>query len=162
MSTRTQYKTVAVIAVIALLTIFTLQNRVAVPLEELRKRVETSTPLWANYEEDIKAQIGATPAAQWEGKPVSARIDGANLYVDFEIAGPWVARKLALPLLAHDPLGNTYQNTGAEIDGAQTIYVFVLTEDAARDGLPWVDLKYPHHERRLVFSDDGDWEAVIE
>ena len=147
------------IAALALLIVFTLQNRVSVSEEELKRRIEASAPQWANYQEDIKGQIGATPAAEWEGKPVSARIDGAALYVEFEMIGPWAAREIALPLLAHDPLGNTYQNTAAEFDGARTTYIFTLAEEAASGTLPWVEIKYPHHERRLVFSDDGVWEA---
>ena len=59
----------------------------------------------------------------------------------------------------HDPLGNTYQNTSAEFDGARVTYIFALAEEAARGTLPWAELKYPHHDRRLVFSDAGIWEA---
>lgn len=155
-----QVKAIAAIAALALLAVFALQGRAAVSLEELQRRIETSAPRWANYQEDIKGQIGAAPAAEWEGKPISARIDGANLRVEFEIAGPWEARELALPLLAHDPLGNTYQNTAALFEGARVTYVFTLAEVPARGTLPWVEIKYPHRERRLVFSDTGVWEAA--
>ncbi len=156
---QTRAKAVAAILVLALLTVFTLQNRATVSLDELEQRIEVSAPQWANYQEDIKAHIGATPTAEWEGKPVSARIDRGILYIDFELEGPWASRGLALPLLAHDPLGNTYQNTSAEFDGARVTYIFALAEEAARAALPWAELKYPHHDRRLVFSDAGIWEA---
>ena len=158
MSRRAQAKLIAALAVLAGLAVFTFQGRGTVSLEELERRVGASAPQWADYQEDIKAQLGATPAAEWEGKLISARIDGANLYVEFEIIGPWASREIALPLLAHDPLGNTYRNVGSQFEGARVTYEFVLDEAAAKRMLPWIELKYPHRERRLVFSDDGLWQ----
>ena len=130
--------------------------------EELAARVAESRPEWANYQEDLKAQVGVTPLAEWEGKPLSARHEGRDLHITFQVDGPWSERDVALPILLRDPFGNARRNLSAECQGRSVVYRFYFP-DIARDApLPWVEIQYPGRERRLVFSEQGEWPADTE
>jgi hypothetical protein len=75
-------------------------------LEELSTLVSKCNPIWANYNEDLKGQIGSTPVARWKGKPVRASIEENKAIVVFAIEGYWADLDVFLPILAREPLGD--------------------------------------------------------
>lgn len=133
---------------------------VGVSEQELASRTRSSQPAWQNYEEDIKAQIGATPVAQWQGAPIEVRRDGDRLYVTFRLSGPWAQRDIAIPVLLRDPLGRTYQNVRAQRDGHVVTYVFPLFGEDPAVPLAWVKLRFPGTERRIALSGGGAWQET--
>lgn len=124
---------------------------------ELAQRCAASRPEWQNYQEDIKAQIGARPVAQWKGDPIAARQSGNKVYLTFRLEGPWARYDLVLPILLRDPLGKTYRSITAEYRGPERTYLFDLSPDAAASVLPWVEVRYPHTETRLSLNPQGQW-----
>lgn len=126
---------------------------------DLMRRAALSNPDWANYQEDIKAQIGAAPVAQWRGHPVAVRREGALIHVTFRLEGPWAERAMVIPVLLRDPFGNETRHRGYEFTAPDVVYTFQLADEAARAPLPWVMVKYPHHEDRLPLDSDGEWTA---
>lgn len=131
-----------------------------VPVEEIAERVAKSLPKWANYQEDIKGQIGSTPVARWKGEPVEARVDGSDVFVTFELSGAWAQYDFALPVLLKDHLGKVYQKRDATRNGTRVEYRFQLTNRVEGASLPWVEVAYPHHFERIAFSAQGTWSAV--
>lgn len=124
--------------------------------EELARRTATCQPTWQNYQEDIKGQIGAGLVAEWAGKPEQVRRDGAILRVRFQLEGAWGQRTSAIPILLREPGGSVHRNRDAECRAGRVTYVFELGEGVA-GALPWIELKYPHGEKRLVLFEDGSW-----
>ena len=123
--------------------------------EELKRRTEASQPTWPNYEEDIKAQIGAGPVAEWEGRPVEAHVYGDSVEVTFRVMGPWAQRITAIPVLLREPTGAIHRNVRTTTGNGQVIYAFSLP---AQTSVPaWLELKFPHGEKRLVLSPSGVW-----
>ena len=126
---------------------------------DLRRRVALSNPDWANYQEDIKAQIGAAPVAQWQGKPVRVWRDGAVIQVTFKLEGPWAERDMVIPVLIRDPLGHERRHLSYSLQLPEVIYSFQLGEEASEALIPWIVVKYPHHEERLTLDSTGRWSA---
>ncbi len=135
------------------------RNAQGVSPEELQHRCEASRPEWRSYQEDIKGQIGAAPAAKWQGSPIRAEHKGAKVRVTFLLDPPWAAYEASIPVLLRDPLGKTRLSSTCERDGPRRIYTFALTTDQAPGRLPWIEVRYPHHERRLALDAQGEWEA---
>lgn len=127
---------------------------------DLAQRVADSQPTWQNYQEDIKGQIGAAPVAEWEGAPESVQRDANIVQVTFRLRGPWTARVVALPVLMREPRGGVYRNADAICTGGCATYVFELPGETAQGALPWIEVKYPFNERRLVLFDNGSWHAA--
>ena len=131
--------------------------------DELAERIAASHPGWNNYQEDIKAQIGAAQVARWEGRPIEASRNADSVVVTFEIEGLWEARDLAIPVLLRDPMGTTLGESRVDFDRGLAHYTFSLTENWVDSDIPWVDLQYPHRELRIVFRRDGSWRpAAVE
>ena len=128
--------------------------------EELAGRVQRSTPRWANYQEDLKGQLGSTPVARWKGRPIRARAGGAELSVVFEVTGAWASYDFALPVLLKDHLGAVYRNSSASRTGSEVEYLFRMRDHVQGTTPPWVEIAYPHNFQRLAFSDDGTWSAA--
>lgn len=123
----------------------------------LAERVEKSRPAWESYQEDIKGQIGAGPVAEWEGTPSRLWIDGERIFLAFALKGPWAARDLGMPVLLRDPSGRVQIGVRADRKGSTICYVF---DRPKLEGIPtWLEVKYPHTERRLVLSNRGEWLA---
>jgi len=149
---------VAAVAVLAVLGV--MQAPPPVSPDELARRIAESRPTWANYDEDVKAQIGATPTAQWRGSPDAAQRDGATVRVTFRLSGPWAQqRQVAFPILLREPLGGIHRPARADCGDGRATYVFQLDDEAATGVLPWLEVKYPYGEKRLVLSEDGSWRA---
>ena len=130
--------------------------------QDLAGRVNASRPEWANYLEDLKAEVGVTPVAEWDGELVRAQRNGRDLNVTFRIGGLWSERDVALPILLRDPFGNIRRNQSATREGDLVDYRFYFPDIESDAPLPWVQIKYPGHERKLGFSEDGRWPAEVE
>ncbi len=124
---------------------------------DLIRRTALSNPDWANYQEDIKAEIGAAPVAQWQGRPVTAEHLGSSVRVTFKLTGPWADREVVIPVLLRDPLGHDRRHRSYEIASPNVTYVFPIGESVSVNAVPWIMLKYPHHEERLTLDSDGRW-----
>ena len=118
---------------------------------ELATRVKAAHPDWPDYQEDMKGQVGAGPVAEWVGEPVAAYQDGKDVVVRFRLTGPWVKRDLSLPILLRDPVLKVYRHASAARHGDITDYRFHVSDQDERV-LPWVEVKYPHHTRRLTLT----------
>lgn len=147
------------IAVSALYLSYVRQARDRTEPEELSRNAALSRPEWANYQEDIKAHLGATPAAQWKGRPVSAQLTGNVLEVIFELSGPWAEYGFVLPILMRDALGDERRQTAYVLDSPRVTYIFHLPERQGSTPIPWILIKYPNHEDRLVLDPQGAWKA---
>lgn len=160
-SARTAITAGAILVFLAVLLALSAWNARPVPDDEIARRVRDSRPTWQNYPEDIKAQVGARLAAEWQGEPVAAESDGVEIRVTFRLHGPWKDRDQAFPVLLEEPLGGIHQNTAAAIrtDMPDTVvYVFPLGDAERGMPIPWIHLKFPHGERRIVLS-NGAWRA---
>ncbi|MBI1318040.1 MAG: hypothetical protein GC168_03690 [Candidatus Hydrogenedens sp.] len=136
--------------------VIAVAGRPDIPLDELVRRCAQSTPTWDSYQEDIKGQIGAAPVAEWHGEPVWARHEGAVIEVAFSVSPPWNDYPCSLPMLLRDPFGEVHLARQAEnLDGV-FVYRFELRSNPDA-GLPWVEIHYPHQERRLSLRSDGTW-----
>lgn len=131
----------------------------AVPEDELARRVRASHPTWQSYSEDIKAQLGAGPAAEWEGSLREVRVEGDEIRVVVALSGPWAKRTVAAPVLLNDPVGGARQNTTAERDDSRVTYGFPLPASQAGLAVPWVELKFPNGQRRVTLTEAGTWAA---
>lgn len=124
---------------------------------ELAARVEKSHPAWEDYQEDIKGQIGAAPVAEWEGTPIRLWFEKDRVFLAFALEGPWATRDVGIPVLLRDPSGRVQRDTHAQRIGSEIRYSF---ERPNLEALPaWLEIKYPHTERRLVLSERGEWQA---
>ena len=149
---------VAALAVAVLVAISSTGTRAPSP-EELARRVAACRVTWPNYPEDIKRQVGATPVARWRGEPESVDCAEGVIRVAFHIEGPWALRSVALPILLRGPWGSARQNREAACTGATVAYTFDVPEGDQESAPPWVEVKYPGAEKRLVLSADGSWRA---
>ena len=124
--------------------------------ERLKQKVESSSPRWANYNEDLKSQIGSTPVARWKGEPVRAFIKDGGATIVFKIEGYWAETPVNLPLLARDPLGFVWREANSQRIGDEVTYTFPLQSKLSTSGL-WLEIQYPHHTKRIVFDAQGTW-----
>ena len=131
-------------------------NRVSIDPAELLKRCAESHPEWLSYQEDIKGQIGAGAAAEWQGTPLRAEVRGREAHVTMRISGPWAQYDCGIPILLRDPLGNVVQSSAVSAPGGERTYTFKLPTETPP---PWIEIHYPHQERRLPLSPQGDWQA---
>jgi len=128
--------------------------------DELAARIAASNVTWTNYNEDIKAQIGAIRAAEWKGEPVEAAVDDGRLRIVFVLSPPWAARDVHMPLLMRTHVGTVAASEAAHrLDDERVEYVFPVETDPGSPP-PWVEVKYPHGERRISFDDSGTWAAA--
>jgi hypothetical protein len=124
---------------------------------EFAARVEKSRPAWENYQEDIKGQVGAGPVAEWDGTPSRLWFDKDAVFLTFAMRGPWATRDAGIPVLLRDPSGREQRDLRADRTGSTVRYTF---ERPKLDAMPaWLEIKYPHTERRLVLSERGEWQA---
>ena len=125
---------------------------------ELARRAAASRPTWNNYPEDVKAQIGATPVAEWAGRLAEVRAARGGVTVVFDLTGPWARRNAAVPVLLQEPFGGVHRDSEARREGTRVVYAFALEP---RDGVPpWVELQFPHGRRHVVLPSDGVWRAA--
>ena len=153
---------VATVLALALALSIALASRIA-PTEisetELARRVAGSVPQWADYQEELKAHLGATPVARWQGEPIRAVVEGREVRVTFAIRGVWARYDFALPVLLRSHLGKVYVNRQATRRASEVTYIFQLIDLADGAATPWVEIRYPHRERRLLMSPEGTWRA---
>lgn len=119
---------------------------------ELAERIAKCHPTWQSYEEDLKAQLGAAPTAEWDGQPESAHYHDRSLTVEVSMTGPWIEYQLAAPILVKDASGAVLQLTSMELAGDRAVYRFSLGASTGGTSLAWIDVKYPRGQRRLIPS----------
>lgn len=146
-------------AFLALVALTAYMNSGDLSPEELARRCADSFPAWQSYQEDIKAQVGARPVAEWKGRPTGVKQAGREIRVTFLLSVPWSGRPAVLPILMRDPLGVVYRNIGAESRAAERIYLFELAETSVVSLLPWIELQFPHSEVRLPLDPQGEWRS---
>jgi hypothetical protein len=126
---------------------------------ELRNRVIATKTDWANYQEDLKGQIGSTPVARWQGDLVQSRVLDRVVEIDFKVRGFWSQTDVNLPLLIRGPLGKTYSDTSSFRKGDIVTYSFRIESGTSQ--LSWIELKYPHATRRIAYT-NGLWDATVQ
>ena len=129
---------------------------------ELARRVAAAHPAWQSYEEDIKAQMGARPAAEWSGSLISVECDAESIRAAFRIAGPWASRAAALPILMREPTGRVFQNRDARHEADVQTYIFERPAELRSQTPAWLEFRFPHEERRVIMSEQGNWRAEQE
>ena len=120
---------------------------------ELSQRCQQATPAWTNYDEDIKAQIGARPFAEWRGEPISAVREAGAIAVTFRISGVWAERDAAMPVLMRNALGSVQRDRNWQREGDHVVYRFPVDDDSAALALDSIEVRYPHHTRRLLVQE---------
>lgn len=126
---------------------------------ELSKRAALSNPAWQSYTEDIKAQMGAGPSAEWSGTLSQVTCEPDAIRATFRVTGAWATRDAAMPILMREPLGHIIKNRGATHEGGSVTYEFERA-DAIKSGIPaWLEFRFPHGEHRVVFNGQGAWRA---
>lgn len=125
-------------------------------------RCREAEPEWASYHEDIKGLIGAGPVASWNGAPHSAQCNAREVLVDFRIAAPWDRYAAVMPVMLRTPAGRVYLSKKAVARDGERRYVFELAGNTGGGALPWVEIRFPHGQRRLHFSASGTWTAPEE
>ena len=88
---------------------------------------------------------------------MAAERAGNTVRVRFRITGSWTSLRVAAPVLLREPHGETLRETVVEFDVDTATYEFELPEELASSTLPWVEVRYPRGEKRLVLSEDGRW-----
>lgn len=147
---------IAALVVVVVLAPYWVSSRTPDP-EDLARRCAASVPVWANYDEDLKASLGAQAFAAWEGAPVAAEMRGGDFIMTFSLSPPWSEFDFTLPLLVRDHLGHVIPGRAPAGDGAKRRYVFPLAAHGVAETPPWVTVRYPRHELRLTLGADGTW-----
>ncbi len=124
---------------------------------ELAKRCEESRPAWASYQEDIKGQIGARPVARWRGQLIEVRQESQSIAATFRLQSPWAEYGADVPVLLRDPMGHEYRQDQVVGEGPERKYVFLLDSKNAASPLPWIEIHFPHTERRVALGTEGRW-----
>ena len=149
------------LAILLLLLLAIRGDTPPITAEELRGRVESSRPTWTNYPEDIKAQIGARPSAEWNGEPHSVERNADTIRVRFTVRGPWATRSPGLPILMREPFGGVHHPTGSSPARDFVEYEFRVPDLEGHASLPWIEIQYPHATRRIALDPDGRWNAEV-
>ena len=126
---------------------------------QLAARVTSSHPRWASYQEDIKGQVGARPVAEWEGALESIDASSGLVEVTIRLKAPWAARDAAMPILLEEPVGGVHEATASRREGDRRVYTFAISGTAGSEPAPWVQLKLPRQEPRIVLPPNGHWKA---
>lgn len=135
---------------------YTALNSASVSPEEIARRCRESKPVWQDYQEDVKGQIGARAAATWHGEPTRLELQDGVALLTMRLSGPWTAYAVGIPILLRDPQGNTALSIDAGPPGEERTYTFALPTKSVP---PWLEIHYPHAERRLALTAEGTWTA---
>ncbi len=159
MSSRLLYFGLTVMLVLLGCMVYMLRGSLDVSPKELAKRCARSAPAWQNYPEDIKAQIGATPVAQWHGELVSVSRANATIQIAFNVTGAWRHRAMAIPVLLREPHGGIHCSKQIRHLNEQTVYLFELPHEMRQAALTWLEVRFPHGTKRIVLASDGSWQS---
>ena len=124
---------------------------------ELATKCRESRPAWVSYQEDIKGQVGARPVARWRGRLVEVRQEEGAMTVTFRLESPWAAYDADVPVLLRDPMGREYRQNRVERQDGTRRYIFQLDAKDGASILPWVEIHFPHTERRVALGNKGRW-----
>ncbi len=131
-----------------------------IPQTDLARLVARARVVWQDYGEDIKAAVGATPAAQWHGAPTEVRLTDGEIDVRVELQGIWASYDFGIPILLRTPEGQVLQSEGYARHERGGVYTFRHPDSNNAMSTPWVELRYPpNEERRIVFDATGVWRA---
>lgn len=122
---------------------------------EVTERCRASQPEWRSYDEDVKSQIGATPVAAWSADPVAVQATPSSYALTFTLRGVWLDYDAVLPVLVRDPFGQVLRSTAVTREGDHITYQFPV--DNAGAVAPWLEIRYPRHERRVQLDAQGYW-----
>jgi hypothetical protein len=125
--------------------------------KELSDRAAKARPAWQSYEEDIKAQMGAGPAAEWNGSLTRVEMDQSSIRATFRIEQPWASRDIPFPILMRQPKGGISQNKEGRREDGFFIYLFDRPEDMRGEPPAWLEFRFPHGQRRIVLNANGGW-----
>ncbi len=127
---------------------------------ELAKRCAESRPAWASYQEDIKGQVGAPPVARWRGRLVEVCQESGAITVTFLLESPWAEYEADMPVLLRDPMGHEHRQDQVKREGGTRRYIFHLDAQSGVSQLPWVEIHFPHTERRIALGTGGHWKDI--
>ena len=147
----------AAVLFLCLVAFFFVLNLHDIPASELARRFGAAAPGWASYAEDIKAQVGARPVAIWQGRPIRAEMAREGLSVTFALSPPWSDYSCALPVLVRLPSGWTCRDHEAVVDPPGCTYHFGGFPENMASPPPWIEIRYPHGEKRLPLDAGGRW-----
>lgn len=125
--------------------------------ERLQQRCAESSPSWTSFEEDLKASVGATPVALWQGEPVAVEMEEEGIQVEFALEGAWATLNTQLPILLRLPSGEIFRNSAAKVDFSTPGAYFFAVGVVTNGNIPWVELRYPQHEQRIPLDAAGGW-----
>jgi len=148
----------ALLVIAGMVAFYTAVLRAGVDPAVLAERCSASRPTWENYQEDVKGQIGAGAVAQWRGRPIEFRVEGAVAELMLVMDAPWDDFAFAVPILLRDPLGRVMMSARISEPGAVRTYTFVWPGDSGIP--PWVEVHFPHQESRLPLDSAGSWHAA--
>jgi len=151
---------IAIAAVGIVVAMFTPVGTSALDADEIAPLASRARVTWADYGEEIKAELGATPAALWHGAPVGARLADGGIEVRFALSGPWAEFNFGMPILLRDPEGNVSSPARYTPSAPGGVYFFNHAGAVTPLSVPWVEVKFPpNDERRIVFDSAGNWSA---
>lgn len=125
-------------------------------MDGLAAHCAAAAPSWGAYDEDIKRDLGATAVALWSGVPIAVSLDAATVRVTFHVEGAWSSYSCNMPILLRDPRERLLRSKEVLGGGTERVYVFDST-DSGDSRWPWISLRYPMREDRLLLSQDGRW-----
>jgi len=126
---------------------------------ELAQRAAESHPAWQSYNEDIKAQMGARPSAEWSGTLSHVTCEPESFRATFHVTGAWASRDAAMPVLMREPTGHVFQNRESTREGSAVTYVFERAASVKSENPAWLEFRFPHGEQRVAFNGQGAWHA---
>jgi hypothetical protein len=125
--------------------------------DQLARRCAECVPHWSNYDEALKASLGAKPFATWGGEPITAQWRDHDFLVVMKLTEPWSGYPFGLPLLLRDHLGHVVPGRPEAGAGEEPTYVFPLGGEGVHSAPPWVTLRFPRGEMRLTLDAEGRW-----
>ena len=146
---------------VALILILSRESEApGMPEADLSRLVSRARVVWEDYGEDIKAGVGATPAAQWHGAPVEVRLADEAIEVTFELQGLWASYPFGIPILLRTPEGHVISSGSYTRTERGGVYTFRHPDPLSAVSTPWVELRFPpNEEKRITFDSKGVWHA---
>jgi hypothetical protein len=145
-----------VLALLIGIVLWMVSSHQVMDASTLAGRCAASRPTWDGYQEDIKA-INAAAVAAWHGAPIHVHQEGLQVTVRFAITGDWRDYRCAIPILLRDPLNRMYHPDHVVCEKDLHVYSFTVSQDAGEHVFPWIKLRYPHREDRILLNEDGIW-----
>lgn len=125
---------------------------------ELSRLAARADVTWEDYAEGIKAALGATPVALWQGSPARARLVDGGIEVEFALSGAWSEFEFGMPILLRDPEGKVSAPKRYARSASGGVYFFTHNGPVTPLSVPWAEVRFPpNEERRIAFDAKGAW-----